>query len=90
MADDMRSPSSRAMMLETLRVLLQRCPQKKRIAHGVSEGLTNRQIGDRLGRSEHTVHTLLSQIYRKAGVQGRVLLGVLVSELDGGRLGRHD
>ena len=37
-----------------------------------SEGLTSRQIADRLGVRERTVTTHLSRIYGKLGVRSRV------------------
>jgi DNA-binding CsgD family transcriptional regulator len=38
----------------------------------VSQGLTTRQIGGRLGISPRTVETHVSKLYRKLGVRSRV------------------
>ena len=43
------------------------------VAH-VSEGLTNRQIAKKLGRSESAVKNQLGKVYRKLGVSRRVRL----------------
>ena len=40
----------------------------------VAEGLTNREISDRLGLSEHTVKNHLFRIYEKIGISSRVEL----------------
>ena len=81
MTDALGDREVRAALLMRVRTLLERCPQKKRIAHGVSKGMTNREIAQQLNRSEHTVHSLLRQIYEKTGISGRVVLGVVVDEI---------
>lgn len=40
----------------------------------VGEGLTNRQIGDRLFISRHAVHFRLATIYAKLGINSRSAL----------------
>jgi DNA-binding NarL/FixJ family response regulator len=44
------------------------------VANLVAEGLTNRQVGQKLGLSEHTVSNYLFRIYEKLGVSSRVEL----------------
>jgi len=42
--------------------------------HYLAEGLTNREIGDRLGLSRHTIKNYLPKIFDKLGVSNRVEL----------------
>jgi DNA-binding NarL/FixJ family response regulator len=44
------------------------------VARLVAEGLTNREVGARLGLSEHTVSNYLFRIYDKLGLSSRVEL----------------
>ena len=44
------------------------------VASLVAEGLSNREVGQKLGLSEHTVSNYLFRIYEKLGVSGRVEL----------------
>lgn len=46
--------------------------REREVLQVAAEGLTARQIGDRLGLSERTVTTHLGRIYRKLGVSTRV------------------
>jgi DNA-binding CsgD family transcriptional regulator len=46
-------------------------PQQRQIVRLASEGLTNRQIGDRLFLSPRTVSSHLYRSYPKLGVAGR-------------------
>ena len=50
------------------------------IAGLVTTGLTNREIGERLFLSRHTVDAHLRQIFRKLGVRSRVELTRVVVE----------
>lgn len=49
-------------------------PQQRQIVHLASEGLTNREIGDRLFLSPRTVSSHLYRSYPKLGVAGRLQL----------------
>ncbi len=52
----------------------------------VAEGLTNRQIADRLGLSIHTVATHLDKIRDKLGLRSRTQIAVwAAARTDGGR-----
>jgi two-component system, NarL family, response regulator DevR len=46
-------------------------PQEQRVASLLAEGLTNRQIGDRLGLAEKTVKNHVSAVLTKLGAQNR-------------------
>jgi DNA-binding CsgD family transcriptional regulator len=53
---------------------------ERRVANLVAEGLTNRQVGERMFLSRHTVDFHLRQIYRKLDITSRVDLTRLVLE----------
>ncbi|MFF5019896.1 AAA family ATPase [Streptomyces sp. NPDC001165] len=62
-------------------IALDRLSERERqIAHMVSEGLTNRQIGERLFLSPRTVETHLTKIFAKVGVATRVGLVRLMQD----------
>ena len=54
-------------------------PQQRQIVRLASEGLTNRQIGDRLFLSPRTVSSHLYRSYPKLGVAGRNQLHDLIA-----------
>jgi len=51
------------------------------VIHGVANGLTNSDIGERLCISHHTVQTHLKKIYRKLNVGSRTALLRCVNQL---------
>jgi len=53
-------------------------PQELVIAQMAAEGLTNREIGDRLYLSHRTIGTHLHRIFPKLGVTSRVALGAAI------------
>lgn len=53
-----------------------------RVAHLVTDGLTNPQIGERLFISARTVETHLSRVFAKLGVSGRAALAAAISHRD--------
>jgi DNA-binding CsgD family transcriptional regulator len=48
--------------------------REKEIVHSLAEGLTNREIAERLSLSQHTVKNYLFRIFDKLGVSSRVEL----------------
>jgi two-component system, NarL family, response regulator DevR len=58
--------------------------QERRILDLIGEGLTNRQIGERLHLAEKTVKNYVSSLLSKLGIERRVQAAVMVSELRGG------
>jgi DNA-binding CsgD family transcriptional regulator/tetratricopeptide (TPR) repeat protein len=53
-------------------------PTERRVATKVAEGCTNREVGEALRMSRHTVDTHLRGAFRKLGVNSRVELTVLL------------
>lgn len=49
-------------------------PREEHVVHWVAEGLTNREIADRMQLSEHTVKNYLFRIFDKLGVSSRAEL----------------
>ena len=62
-------------------------PQERRVLDLVAEGLTNRQIAERLFLAEKTVKNYVSSVLHKLGVERRTSAAVYVSQrrADGGR-----
>lgn len=56
-------------------------PQEQRVLSLITEGLTNRQIGDRLGLAEKTIKNYVSVILAKLGLQRRTQAAVLGTRL---------
>jgi len=65
------SPTVRAVDAKGLDVLSKR---EMEVVHCVAEGLTNREIAERLGLSQHTIKNYLFRVFDKLGVSGRVEL----------------
>jgi two-component system, NarL family, response regulator DevR len=58
--------------------------QERRILDLIGEGLTNRQIGERLFLAEKTVKNYVSSLLSKLGIERRVQAALMVSEIRGG------
>jgi two-component system response regulator DevR len=56
-------------------------PQERRILELVTEGMTNRQIGEQLFLAEKTVKNYVTSILNKLGLQSRTQAAVLASKL---------
>jgi two-component system, NarL family, response regulator DevR len=83
-------PSLTARVLERLRngpaeheELASLTEQERRILALIAEGLTNRQIGERLFLAEKTVKNYVSSILSKLGLERRTQAAVLASKLLG-------
>jgi two-component system response regulator DevR len=82
-------PGVTAKVMERLRVgapgepeeLKTLTAQERRILELVSEGLTNRQIGERLFLAEKTVKNYMSNVLSKLGLERRTQAAVLASRL---------
>ena len=56
-------------------------PQEKKILSLIAEGLTNRQIGERMFLAEKTVKNHVTNVLAKLGVERRTQAAVLASKL---------
>lgn len=74
------SATPRSPMKGSLALLSKR---EQEVVHSLADGLTNRQIGDRLKISPHTVKNYMFKIFEKLGVSSRVELISLVLSDDG-------
>jgi DNA-binding NarL/FixJ family response regulator len=72
-----RSPS-RAAAEERLGQLTE---QERTVLRLIGEGLTNRQIGDRMGLAEKTVKNYTSHLLAKLGLERRTQAAILATEL---------
>ncbi|MCO5971656.1 response regulator [Actinoallomurus soli] len=80
-------PSSTAKMLERLRRPARQDPladlteQERRILDLIGDGLTNRQIGERLFLAEKTVKNYVSGIFTKLGMNRRTQAAAFITRL---------
>jgi DNA-binding NarL/FixJ family response regulator len=54
--------------------------QERTVLNLIAEGLTNRQIGDRMFLAEKTIKNYISSLFAKLGVERRVQAALLVNE----------
>lgn len=59
-------------------------PREEQILDLVAEGLTNREIGARLGVVEKTVKNTMTRILMKLGLHGRTQAAVFITRLRSG------
>ena len=62
--------------------------QERTVLQLIGEGLTNRQIGERMFLAEKTVKNYVSRLLAKLGMERRTQAAVFVSKLD--RPGQRD
>jgi DNA-binding NarL/FixJ family response regulator len=81
-------PRSTAQMLERLRRNVNRkdpladlSDQERKILELIGDGLTNRQIGERLFIAEKTVKNYVSSLFAKLGMQRRTQAAALAARL---------
>lgn len=65
------SPAARTATTAGMQTLSKR---ELDVVHGIVEGLTNRQIADRLSLSQHTIKNYLLRVFDKLGVSSRLEL----------------
>src|SRR5277367_361891 len=65
------SPTVRAVDANGLNLLSKR---ETEVVHSLAEGLTNREIAERLGLSQHTIKNYLFKVFDKLGVSSRMEL----------------
>ncbi|MDF9755846.1 DNA-binding NarL/FixJ family response regulator [Pseudomonas sp. TE6288] len=49
------------------------------VIHCLSKGLTNKEIGQQLGISQHTVRDHLSSVFKKLNISSRIELAILIN-----------
>jgi DNA-binding NarL/FixJ family response regulator len=80
-------PRAAAMVMERMRTpkaddpLAALTDQERRILDLIGEGLTNRQIGERMFLAEKTVKNYVSNLLSKLGLQRRTQAAVLATEV---------
>ena len=80
-------PRATAIVLERMRTpkgadpLAALTDQERRILELIGEGLTNRQIGERMFLAEKTVKNYVSNLLSKLGLQRRTQAAILVTEV---------
>ncbi|RSN72037.1 response regulator [Actinomadura sp. WAC 06369] len=84
-------PRSTARMLERIRSRREQkdplhglSEQERRILHLIGEGLTNRQIGERMSLAEKTVKNYISSIFTKLGMSRRTQAAAFAAHLESG------
>ncbi len=75
----MRTESSRKDPLEAL------TDQERKILDLIGEGLTNREIGERMFLAEKTVKNYVSSVLSKLGLVRRTQAAVLIAEMKAGQ-----
>jgi two-component system, NarL family, response regulator DevR len=89
-------PTAATAVLERLRraaepagPLAELSPQERTVLELIGEGLTNRQIGERMFLAEKTVKNYVSHLLAKLGLERRTQAAVLATELRGSSGTRH-
>ncbi|MGH3165000.1 MAG: response regulator [Trebonia sp.] len=65
-------------------------PQERRILELIGEGLTNRQIGERMFLAEKTVKNYVSGLFTKLGMERRTQAAAYAVRIRGGNAGEND
>lgn len=88
-------PRSTARILERIRdrrakadPLHRLSEQERRVLHLIGEGLTNRQIAERMSLAEKTVKNYISSIFTKLGMSRRTQAAAFAARLESGDGGR--
>jgi two-component system, NarL family, response regulator DevR len=64
--------------------------QERKILHLIGEGMTNRQIGERMHLAEKTIKNYVSSLLAKLGMQRRVQAAVYATQLEQDKPGDRD
>ncbi len=95
--DSLLDPSVTGKVLERLRKgdeedprLASLSDQERKILVLIAEGLTNRQIAERMHLAEKTVKNYVSNMLAKLGMQRRTEAAVFYTQLEHGEHGEHD
>ncbi|MGH3442723.1 MAG: LuxR C-terminal-related transcriptional regulator [Nitriliruptorales bacterium] len=70
---DMASPDESTMVFDIARIATgpNLSPRQQQVLEGMADGLTNKEIGERLGVTERTVKAYAQELYDKLGVNKR-------------------
>jgi DNA-binding NarL/FixJ family response regulator len=81
------TPTVRAVDANGLNLLSKR---ELEVVRSLAEGLTNREIAERLGLSQHTIKNYLFRVFDKLGVSSRMELLCLTLSSSAGQTDHHD
>ena len=79
--DEEATPASRRRTGEKHHPLEPLTPQERTVLRLIGEGLTNRQIGDRMGLTEKTVKNYTTNLLAKLGLERRTQAAILATQL---------
>jgi DNA-binding NarL/FixJ family response regulator len=95
--ESMLDPKTTAAVMQRLRgpapdegPLASLTEQERRILELIGEGLTNRQIGERMFLAEKTVKNYVSSLLAKLGLQRRTQAAILATQLGSRGTAQHD
>ena len=87
--DEEATPASRRRTGERHHPLELLTPQERTVLRLIGEGLTNRQISDRMGLTEKTVKNYTTNLLGKPGLERRTQAAILATQLRDRLLGEN-